>query len=125
MLPPVKEVKVIPLSALSQGYSDEGLLFLEGDTVVSLADEIYPLFWEAVRLLEQTCCLKVVVSTSIRARSAGKRWPEVGRIILAHWPASGPDPFGQNLTQAARTKSDPGWFCTVLFRTSVEEKNQV
>ena len=31
-------------------------------------------------------------------------------MILAHWPASGPDPFGQNLTQSARTKSDPGWF---------------
>ena len=27
--------------------------------------------------------------------------------------ASGPDPFGQNLTQSARTKSDTGWFCTV------------
>ena len=27
--------------------------------------------------------------------------------------ASGLDPFGQNLTQSARTKSDTGWFCTV------------
>ena len=48
MLPQVKEVEVVPLSALPQGCSDEGLLFLEGDTVVLLADEIYPLFWEAV-----------------------------------------------------------------------------
>ena len=37
LLPPVKEVGVIPLSALPQGFSDEGLLFLEGDTVVLLS----------------------------------------------------------------------------------------
>ena len=70
----------------------------------------------------------------IRAGSAGKRWPEAGRMILAHWLASGPDPFGllpdrirlaQNLTQSARTKSDPGWFCTILSWTSVEERNRV
>ena len=47
----------------------------------------------------------------IRSGSAGKHWPEAGRMILAHWLVSGPDPFGQNLTQSARTQSDPGWFC--------------
>ena len=46
----------------------------------------------------------------IRFGSAGKLWPEGGRMILAHWLASGPDPFGQNLTQSARTQSDPGGF---------------
>ena len=83
----------------------------------------------------------------IRSGSAGKHWPEVGRVILAHWLASGPDPFGllpdrirlacfrtgsvwlasgpdpfgQNLTQSARNKSDPGWLCTILSGTFVEE----
>ena len=61
----------------------------------------------------------------IRSRSGGKHWPEVGRMILAHRLASGPDPFGQNLTQSARTKSDLGWFCTVLSGSSVGEQNQV
>ena len=31
------------------------------------ADELYPLFWEAVRLLEQTCQLKVIASVSDKA----------------------------------------------------------
>ena len=35
----------------------------------------------------------------IRSGSGGKHWPEAGRMILAHRLASGPDPFGQNLTQ--------------------------
>ena len=50
----------------------------------------------------------------IRSGSAGMHWPEAGRMVLAQWLASGPDPFGQNLTQPARTKPDPGWFCTIL-----------
>ena len=37
LLPPLKEVEVIPLSALPRGCSDEGLLFLQGDTVVLLS----------------------------------------------------------------------------------------
>ena len=41
--------------------------------------------------------------------------------LLAYWPG----PFGQNLTQSARTKLDPGWFCIILSRTSLEEWNQV
>ena len=60
-----------------------------------------------------------------RSGSAGKHWPEAGRMIVAHWLTSGPDPFGQNLTQSARIKSDPGWFCTILPGTSVEERNRV
>ena len=60
----------------------------------------------------------------IRSGLAGKHWPEAGRMILAHRLASGPDPFGQNVTQSARTKSDPGWFRTILSGTSVEERNQ-
>ena len=56
---------------------------------------------------------------------AGKHWPEASRIILAHWLASGLDPFGQNLTQSARTKLDPSWFCTILSGMSVEEWNRV
>ena len=46
----------------------------------------------------------------IRSGLGGKHWPEAGRMILAHWLASGPDPFGQNLTQSARTTSDPVGF---------------
>ena len=34
----------------------------------------------------------------IQSGSDGKHWPEAGRMILAHQLASGPDPFGQNLT---------------------------
>ena len=64
-------------------------------------------------------------SIRIRSGSAGKHWPEAGRMILAHRLASGPNPFGQNLTQSARTKSDPGWFCTILSGTSVDERNWV
>ena len=30
-------------------------------------------------------------------------WSEAGRMIHAHRPVSGPDPFGQNLRQSART----------------------
>jgi len=51
----------------------------------------------------------------IQAGMAGKHWPEVGWMILAHWLASRLDPFGQNLTQSARTKSDLGWFCTMIW----------
>ena len=61
----------------------------------------------------------------IRSGSARKHWPGAGRMILAHQLTSRPDPFGQNLTQSARTKSDLGWFCTVLFGMSVEERNRV
>ena len=61
----------------------------------------------------------------IRVGSARKHWPQAGRMFLAHWLASGPDPFGQNLTQSARTKSDPGWFCIILSETSVEERNRI
>ena len=61
----------------------------------------------------------------IWSRSAGKHWPEAGWMILAHWLTSRPDPFGQNLTQSARTKLDLGWVCTILSGMSVEEQNQV
>ena len=55
--------------------------------------------------------------------STWKRWPEVGLMIVALWPRL--DPFGQNLTQSARTKSDPGWFFTVWSGPSGEECNWV
>ena len=61
----------------------------------------------------------------IRSGSGGKPWPEARQMILAHWLSSGSDPFGQNLTQSARTKSDPGWFCTILSGRSVDERNRV
>ena len=51
--------------------------------------------------------------------------PEVGLMILTYWLASGPDPFGQNLMQSARTKLDPCWSCTTWLRLSVEECIQV
>ena len=35
------------------------------------------------------------------------------------------NPFDQNLTQSARTKSHPRWFCTILSGTSAEERNRV
>ena len=57
--------------------------------------------------------------------SAGQHWPEAGRMILAHRLASGLDPFGQNLTPSARTKSDPGWFCTILSGLSVDDCKRV
>ena len=41
---------------------------------------------------------------------------------------SGPDrlgSIGQNLTQAAWTKSDPGWCCTILSGTTTEEWHRV
>ena len=42
--------------------------------------------------------------------SAWKHGPEPGLMILAHRLASGPDLFGQNLTQSTRTKLDPAKF---------------
>lgn len=36
-------------------------------TRTATADKIYPQFWEAVGLLEQTCGLKVIASTSDKA----------------------------------------------------------
>ena len=47
-------------------------------------------------------------SDSLWSGSAGKHWPEAGRIILAHWLASVTDRSGPNLTQSARAKLDPG-----------------
>ena len=44
---------------------------------------------------------------------------------LAHSARTKPDPFGQNLAHSARTITDPGWFFTVLSRTSGEERNRV
>ena len=61
----------------------------------------------------------------IRSGSAGKQRPEADPMILAHRLASGPDLFGQNLTQSARTEPDTGWFCTILSGTSLEERNRV
>ena len=61
----------------------------------------------------------------IRSGSAGKHCPEAGRMIFTHWLASGPDPFGQNLAQSARTQSAPGWFCIILSGRSVGERNRV
>ena len=52
----------------------------------------------------------------IRSGSAGKHGPEAGRVVLAHRLASGPDPFGQNLAQSARTKSDPGYVLHSMIR---------
>ena len=59
-----------------------------------------------------------------RSGSAGKHWPEAGWVILAHWLAFGPNPFDPKLAQSARTKSDPGWFGTILSGTSVKERNR-
>ena len=71
-----------------------------------------------------TCPVNMPDPIRIRSGSAWQHWPEAGRMIVAHRLGSGPDPFGQTLTQSARTKSDPGWFCTVLSGTSVEERNR-
>ena len=59
------------------------------------------------------CLVHMPDPIRIRSGSARKLWTERGPMILAHRLASGPDPFGQNLTQSARTKSDPGWFCAI------------
>ena len=60
--------------------------------------------------LKDNCNSPVNMPDPIRIRSGSdrKRWPEAGRMILAHRLASGPDPFGQNLAQSASTKSGPG-----------------
>ena len=57
--------------------------------------------------MPEACPVNMLVH--IQAGLAGKHWPEAGWMIPAHWLSSGPDPFGQNLAQSARTKSDPGW----------------
>ena len=78
---------------------------------------------------QRACPVHMPDLIHIRSRSAGKHWPEAGWMILAYQlaciPACLPGPFGQNLTQSARTKLDPGWFCIILSRTSLEEWNQV
>ena len=73
-----------------------------------------------------TCSCPVNMPDLIRiwARSVGKRWPEAGRVILAHCLTSRPNPFGPSLAQSTRTKSAPSWFC-IVSRTSVEEHNRV
>ena len=40
----------------------------------------------------------------IRSGSTRTRWPEAGRMILAHWLASGLDPFGQSLTGVSQNQ---------------------
>ena len=61
----------------------------------------------------------------IRYASGPDRLGSTGQMILAHRIASGPDLFGQTLAQSARTKLDPGWFCIISSRTSVEEPTWV
>ena len=66
-----------------------------------------------------TVCLVLPITFHIRSRLAWKCWWEVGLMILAHWLASGLDPFGQNLKtwhsrpepnqiQAGFAEDDPG-----------------
>ena len=64
---------------------------------------------------------RVVIGTQKTCRIS---W-EAGQMMLSHRLASGPDPFGQNLIQLARIKSDSTWFCIILYRTSVKEHNWV
>ena len=45
-------------------------------------------------------------------------------MILVHWLASGPDPFGQNLTQSARTKLDLGWFFSCQWKNTAESETE-
>ena len=61
-------------------------------------------------LLTSTCPVNMLDPIHIWSGSARKHWPEGGPMIHAHWLASGPDPFGQNLTESASTKLDLGWF---------------
>ena len=56
---------------------------------------------------------------------AWKHWPEAGLMILAHWLAPWSCPFGQNLTQSARTKWDPGWFYIIWSRPSDPESRKL
>ena len=55
-------------------------------------------------------------------QQAGCILPELGPMIIAHQLASRPDIFGQNLTWPSRL--DPGQFCTIWSRLSLEEWNQ-
>ena len=72
---------------------------------------------------QETCCIWLY----IWSRSTQKHWPEAGRMNLAHQLASGPNPFGQNQTQSARTKLDQGCFCTIwiMIKTVCKKHNQV
>ena len=51
---------------------------------------------------------KHVGSDSHPGRICWETLTRSGRMIPAHWRAFERDPFGQNLAQSARTKSDPG-----------------
>ena len=94
-------------------------------TTISLSPTVHynqPITHRAVQTAYHPPCTTISLSPvnmpdpiRIRSRSAGKHCPEAGRMIVAHWLASGPDPFGQNLTQSARTKSDLRWFCIISY----------
>ena len=84
---------------------------------LSLQDALFPLSFPASRLLFFTVIVlhrhlhvnMLIQFASYPDRLGGwKHWPELGPMILAHRVASGPDLFGWNLIQSARTKSDPG-----------------
>ena len=74
-----------------------------------------------VRLFFKACPVNMLDAIHVQSRSAMKSWSEAGPLILAPQLASGPDMSGQNLTGSARTKADPGWFCTIWSKLSVEE----
>ena len=94
----------------------EGSAAEEQTTIHIVMDPVQGLALE----MPEACPVNMLDLVHIRAGLAGKHWPEAGRMIPAHWLSSGPDPFGRNLAQSARTKSDPGWFCIILSGTSVE-----
>ena len=99
----------------------EGSVAEEQTTIHTVMDPAQGLALET----PEACPVNMPDPIRVRSGSAGKHWPEAGRMIVAHRLASGLDPFGQNLTQSDRTKSDPGWFCIILSGTSVEERNRV
>ena len=52
----------------------------------------------------------------IRSGLGGKHWPEAGRMISAHRLASGPDPFGQNLTLVGQNQIGSGLVLHKIIR---------
>ena len=65
-------------------------------TRTATADEIHPLFWQAVRFLEQTCSLKVIVSTSNKASSNQRLYQihgQPGETCHKTMNFYAPDPF--------------------------------
>ena len=134
--PPCSAISLPPIVLYNQPTSNRAVqsVYHPPCGAISLSPTVHynqPTTHSAVRSAYHPQCSTISLSPTMQynqpipskhAGSAGKHCPKAIRMILAHGVASGSDPFGQNLTQSAKTKSDPGWFCTILSGMSVEER---